>query len=76
MTLGELRRLTKNLGDDVEIISSSDNYELAGAWVNAASPRLVKVKKERRTFRDDFSGSSYSKDVFIPDENGNTVLKI
>ena len=76
MKLGELRKLTEHLGDDVEIITTSDNYELNHAWVESRGIRIVKVSKENKTFRDDFDGTSYSKEVFFPDENGKEVLKI
>lgn len=76
MKLGELRKLTAHLGDDVEIITSSDNYELRNSWVESYGIRLVKVSKVTEDFRDDFDGTNYSKEVFVPDENGIEVLKI
>lgn len=76
MKLGELRKQTAHLSDDVEIISVSDNFEMSGSWVRATRVEVVKVKKKSETFRDAFDGTKYNSDVYIPDESGEEVLKI
>jgi hypothetical protein len=76
MNLGELRKLTEGLSDDVEIITVCHNYELGNALVKATNVCLIKVKKEVKQFRDDFDGGRYSSEVYVCDENGEEVLKI
>lgn len=77
MNLGEFRKQTAHLSDDVEIITSSDNYELIGNLVEVDYISLIKVKKATRNFRDDFDGTTYPKEVFVPDEkNGEEKVKI
>lgn len=76
MKLGELRKKTAHLSDDVEIISVSDNFEMSGSWVKATGVEVVKVKKESASFKDAFDGTKYSSEIYKPDENGEEVLKI
>jgi hypothetical protein len=76
MKLGELRKQTAHLSDDVEIICVSDNFEMSGSWVKATGVEVVRVKKKSETFRDAFDNTRYNSDVYIPDENGDEVLKI
>lgn len=76
MTLGEFREKTAHLSDDVEFITTSDNYEMGHNWVKAHGVSIVKVKIEKRNFRDDFDGTPYSAEVYIPSDDGVEMLKI
>lgn len=74
MDLGQFRKMTEHLPDDVELISTSDNYEMKNNLV-AARVETVKVRKELKEFRDDFDGTRYSSEVYVRDENGKEALK-
>lgn len=76
MNLGQLRKMIEHLGDDVEIITNTSNFEMSGSWVKAYGIQLVKVRKDSQQFRDAFDGTNYSAEVFIPDEDGIEVLKV
>lgn len=76
VTLGELRKLTEHLSDDVEIITNESIHEMRGSKVKARGIRLMKVRKENQTFKDDFDGTSYSVEVFVPDQDGEEMLYI
>lgn len=76
MDLGEFRKITKDLPDTTEFITVSDNYEMGHVWVKAGRVSVVKVKPEKRHFRDDFDGTPYSADVYVPSDDGVDMLKI
>lgn len=77
MTLGELRKLTEHLSDDTLIITTSVNYELNGSMVESGKIRLIKAGKRNKSFRDDFDGTSYTKEIYVyDDEEGEDVLYI
>jgi hypothetical protein len=79
LTVGKLKELIKDLSDDTVVVSRDDNYELRGAITELStySVQLKKFRKETRWFRDDFDGTNYPSDVYVPDkENGKEMLYI
>lgn len=75
MNVGQIRKLIENLEDDVEFVTVSDNYELRGAMVPARFSEIT-VSKETKSFRDDFDGTNYNKEVFRYDDNGKKVIVV
>lgn len=75
MKVRELKKLLEKYDDEVEIITSSSNYELNGNRVKA---RIIETKcsLQEKNFRDDFDGTRYTKQVYTSDENGQIVLWI
>ena len=76
MTLGDLRKLTKDLPDDTKIITISDNFELEGNMVEARSVSLAKVRQEKKWFTDDFDYTDYCSTVYVYDDDGEDALYI
>lgn len=79
LTVGKLKELIKDLSDDTAVVSRDSNYELKGAITDMSAYRIKvrKFRKEKRGFRDDFDGTSYQCDVYVPDEeNGKEMLYI
>ena len=74
MNLGQFREQTKNLSDDVELIATSDNFELRGNWVTLVTLMLPRQKKNLKVYGR-FDHTSYSKEVYIPNEDGEVVIK-
>ena len=73
----ELEKIKNEYGD-LAIINKSDDYELRGNYVklNYISKNVSNMKKETKTFFDDFDGCSYNKDVYVNcnENEGNKYL--
>jgi len=75
MNKKELMEAIKDLDDDMEIITVSNNYELNGSYVEA-SVVYGNYKKVKEDFVDDFDHNRYSTNIFKHDINGGKVLII
>lgn len=76
MKVGELRKLLIGLDDSDDVITVSNNFELAGSMVNA-KPIVGMYGKTKRDFVDAFDRTPYTKEVYVSDqENGKRTLVI
>ena len=69
------KEILSKLDDNVELIVTSNNYELGGSLVSVQGLRIGKCKVEFQSFVDDFDGTHYQSKVYVPDnENGSNVV--
>jgi hypothetical protein len=62
---------------DIIIVRQSSNYELKGNYIDEnfeINSRVKPMIKEIRTFRDDFDGIRYDKNVYVYNKDGENVL--
>lgn len=76
MTIKELRELIKDLPDDAIVLSTDDSYEMKGSLTEARFGSVGRYSTQKRWFRDDFDGTSYSATVYVPDEEGQLALRL
>lgn len=67
MNIRELKQLIADMDEDTEIISVDSNYELRGAYTKAHA-RSGYFTAQVNHFIDDFDGTPYSHEVFVPSD--------
>lgn len=75
-TIGELKKFIENIPDDTKLVIKSDNSELRGSYVNSVYVSEKKMKPNVKSFNDFFDHTSYTKEVFEADDNGENVVII
>jgi hypothetical protein len=75
MKVGEFKKLLETVNDDIEIICTSDNFELNYNCVSA-SAYLQKFKKKTEGFIDAFDHQYYTAEVYKFDKDGDDVVVI
>lgn len=78
MKIKELKEIIKDLDDDMEVITVSNNFELNGSYVTLEKyrVRISNYKQVKETFRDAFDGGYYNTTVYRLDKDGKPVLVI
>lgn len=76
MIVKELIEKLQQYPEDAEVITTSSNFELNYSLVPVISVYACKLKKVKKTFIDAFDYLEYEKTVYVPDESGETCVKI
>ena len=78
--IDKLLKVKEQYGGDIDIVETSDNYELHGNIVPVSDYKNIKVKAmklQQKTFFDYFDGTSYRSDVYIScDENDKNAVNV
>lgn len=75
-TVGELKQFLENLDDNTPLISASTNFALQGSLVLGARMSVGKYNKTTQQCVDAFDYSVFFENVYIPDKEGFTCLRV
>lgn len=74
-TVGELKRLIKDLPDDMPLVTYQNNMEKVG-YQNEVSCAVVSMKEETREAWDRFDGCGYTYKTMVRSKDGSDCLMI
>ncbi len=76
MKVKDLKEKLNQCDDNMEVVVTSDNYELKNNLVSARTAIIRKMKTISERFKDDFDYEYYFCDVYKYSDDGEDVLII